>query len=393
MLTSAGCLARRTRLWQRLPSEVDCVVVTSAPALIYLAGFEASPYAFSSQEAPAALLLHRRGDAILVADNVQEAFARQAHVDRLESPVWYRCVEAAGHRGGLWVEAVVRVLEELRPTGLACEFSRTPLGIVAGLRHNQPGVGLHDLDDDLRQLRRVKEPDELELIRRSLRVAEAGLAAVRQQLRPGHTELDLYRLVVKTASEAAGEPVTVYGDFVSGPRCEEIGGPATDRRIHAGELVLLDYSVVLRGYRGDFCTTFVCAGEPTARQRDMQAACLAALEAGREALRPGVTGGEVFQACRSVLATRGWADHFPHHAGHGIGLGHPEAPFLVPESSEILQAGDVVTLEPGLYLAGVGGMRYEHNFVLTPTGCEQLTHHSLDLRQSPVDPAAAVVGA
>jgi Xaa-Pro aminopeptidase len=115
--------------------------------------------------------------------------------------------------------------------------------------------------------------------------------------------------------------------------------------------------------------------------REMHAACLAAIEAGRQALRPGVTGSEVYHACRAVLAERGWADRFPHHAGHGIGLGHPEPPYLVPESTEVLQAGDVVTLEPGLYLPGVGGMRYEHNYVVNPTGCEQLTQHSLSLTQ------------
>lgn len=381
MLTEQGCVSRRARLWQRLPHEVDCALLTSPQALAYFAGYEASPYVFNSQEAPAALILQRGGLAILVADNAQEPFAEAAWVDRREQPLWYRCVEAAPHRGGLLVAEVVRLLEEVAPSGLACEFSRTPLGIIAGLRLSQPGVDLHDLDDDLRQLRRVKEVDELAQIRRSLHAAEAGLAAVRQQLRPGMTERDVYRLVLKTASEAAGEPVLVYGDFVAGPRCEQGGGPASDRPVGAGELVLLDYSVVLGGYRGDFCTTFVCAGEPSEKMREMHAACLAAIEAGRQALRPGVTGSEVYQACRAVLAERGWADRFPHHAGHGIGLGHPEPPYLVPESTEVLQAGDVVTLEPGLYLPGVGGMRYEHNYVVTPTGCEQLTQHSLSLTQ------------
>jgi Xaa-Pro aminopeptidase len=145
--------------------------------------------------------------------------------------------------------------------------------------------------------------------------------------------------------------------------------------------VLLDFSVVVSGYRGDFCTTFVCAGNPTPRQRELHAACLAALESGRRALSPGATGRQIYGACREPLEQAGLADRFPHHAGHGVGLGHPESPYLVPESNETLHPGDVVTLEPGLYIPGIGGMRFEHDFLITPDGSEQLSDHSLSLEQ------------
>ena len=88
---------------------------------------------------------------------------------------------------------------------------------------------------------------------------------------------------------------------------------------------------------------------------------------------------DVYAAVRKPLAERGLAEAFPHHAGHGIGLGHPEAPFLVPESDETLQAGDVVTLEPGVYVKGQGGMRYERNYLVTDRGCESLSDHRIEI--------------
>jgi Xaa-Pro aminopeptidase len=143
--------------------------------------------------------------------------------------------------------------------------------------------------------------------------------------------------------------------------------------------VLLDFSVVIDGYRGDFCNTFACGGRPTPRQRELYEACFSAMQAGEEYLRPGNPCRDVHMAVRSTLAQRNLADYFPHHAGHGVGLGHPEAPFIVPESSETLAVGDLVTLEPGVYLPGVAGMRYERNYLITAAGYELLSDHPIQI--------------
>jgi Xaa-Pro aminopeptidase len=381
MITEQGCLARRAALWNRLPSAIDTALITARPHLMYLAGFEASATVFNSQESAAALLLTRRGDAVLVADNAQEPFSRAAFVTERIEPLWYRCVEAAPHRGGLLVQTTADWLKAHPPTGLAIERSQVPWGLLEGLLQRQPGLKLHDLDPELRVLRKTKHPDEQAQIRECLRVAGAAVAAARAEVRPGMTGLDLQRLVQRVAGEQAGRAVHVYGDFVSGPGAEAGGGPATNRAVQAGELVLLDYSVVINGYRGDFCTTFVCDGEPSPQQREMHAACMAARAAAAAVLHPGKTGREVYAACRAPLEKAGLAQHFPHHAGHGIGLGHPEPPYFVPESDEILEIGDVVTLEPGLYIPGVGGMRFEHNYIVTAQGPQQISHHSLSLER------------
>jgi len=101
------------------------------------------------------------------------------------------------------------------------------------------------------------------------------------------------------------------------------------------------------------------------------------MEAGEKSLRAGVPCREVYFAVHNEFARRELAEHFPHHAGHGIGLGHPEPPFLVPESSETLLEGDIVTLEPGVYVPGVAGMRYERNYLITVDGYELLSDHPI----------------
>src|SRR5262249_31532638 len=119
--------------------------------------------------------------------------------------------------------------------------------------------------------------------------------------------------------------------------------------------------------------------QPTADQRRLYDLCVAALVAGEGQLRAGAACLDVYNAVRGVFEKGGIADAFPHHAGHGLGLTHPEAPFLVRHAEESLVAGDVVTLEPGLYLPGLGGIRIEHNYLIARGGSERLSHHEIAL--------------
>ena len=172
----------------------------------------------------------------------------------------------------------------------------------------------------------------------------------------------------------------IYGDFVSGPRIEaERGGPPTNRVIEAGDLFLLDYSVVVHGYRGDFTNTFAIGGPPTSGQRDLYKACMDSLAAAEAILKPGVSGREVDRAARASAEAAGFGDAYKSHTGHGLGLSHPEPPYFVAESDEIVLVGDVVALEPGLFVPGVGGMRFERNYRITADGHENMTHHRLSL--------------
>ena len=194
------------------------------------------------------------------------------------------------------------------------------------------------------------------------------------------TELDVYSGIYAACTKTAGQAVIVYGDFAVSPGPERRGGPATHRVIEPGDMLILDFSVVIDSYRSDFTNTLVVGKPPTAPQQRLYDLCCQAMAAGEKELRAGASCLGVYNAVHGAFERAGMADHFPHHAGHGLGLTHPEAPFFVPRADETLLAGDVVTLEPGLYVAGIGGIRIEHNYLVTETGYERLSRHDIVLQ-------------
>jgi Xaa-Pro aminopeptidase len=138
---------------------------------------------------------------------------------------------------------------------------------------------------------------------------------------------------------------------------------------------------VVRGYRGDFANTFVCGAKPSDEQLRLHDACLAAVAAGQSLFKPGAVARDIDRAVRNSFDTQHLATYFTSHSGHGLGLGHPDPPFLVPESSDTLVSGDVVALEPGLYFPDQFGIRFEHNYLITDSGHERLSNHRLQIAQ------------
>ena len=257
-----------------------------------------------------------------------------------------------------------------------------PGGIVDGLRSLHAGAEIVDISPLIRPLRRSKDADEIAVLRRAMKAGEDAHAAALATVKPGMTELDAYLIVQNAAIKELGERVIVYGDFASGPRtATDKGGPPTSRVIEKGDLLLLDFSVVVDGYRSDFTNTFAVGGGPTEPQRRLFDSCVGALKAAEALLKPGTVAGDVDAAVRGRFAADGLLDHFPHHSGHGIGLGHPEPPYFIPDSPEILVVGDVVTVEPGLYVEGIGGIRIERNYLITADGHEILSNHEIRVEQ------------
>ncbi len=369
-LTPEGCAARRACLWQALTEPCEVLLITMPESLTYLANYAASPFLFNAVEAAAALVLWP-DRSILIGDNLLQPFFEQNCVDEVVCLDWYTGKKSAPPRLELLMRGIVEQIAKRPVRRLGVES----LSFVSG-----PASMEYNLDPLIRRLRRSKHPDELALIRQSVRAGEAAHAAAITDIRPGMTELDAFLLVQTAANRELGEQVRVYGDFVSGPRCEnEGGGPPSRRVIERGDLMLLDFSVVVHGYRADFTNTFVVDGEPTPRQAELFEICMEAIAAGEAQLRADVPAADVDAAVRGHFARHGMAEYFTSHSGHGLGLGHPEQPYIVPESTDTLQANDVVALEPGLYVPGVGGMRFERNYLITERGHETLTRHQLAL--------------
>ena len=378
MLSLEGCERRRSRLWEEVGDTCDFLILADPVQLIRLTNFAISPFEFRGNEGGGVAVL-TPGHATLVTDNLLRPSADAAHVDEIVAPVWYEAKRSAPPRRGALVRSALEVLADIPGLRIGIEFGAVPAGIVAGLRVARPHLELVDLDAILRSLRRSKDPDELALLRRSMKAGDAAHAKALEAIRPGMTEQDAFRIIQEAAVREVGEPALVYGDFVSGRRTGSIGGPPTSRTIARGDLFLLDLSVVVHGYRGDFANTFAVGSQATPWQRERFATCLEALNEGEAKLKPGTPCREVDEAVRGHFAKLGLASQFPSHSGHGLGLGHPEPPYLVRESDEVLGIGDVVALEPGLYLTEESGMRFERNYLITSDGFETLSGHRLTI--------------
>ncbi len=389
MLTEHGCLRRRQRLWQAVPPQMDWLLIADPRHVQYLANFWVQPLSFSGGER-AWLLLERDGPATLLGENFTlRSAAHRPYVDREILETWYDHKHSVVNRDHALLKALERIAPELvrRPGLVEAEWLPLGAGEVLPREHvhfstreeaDAPAPRT-DLGTILRTLRRQKEPDEIDLLRQCMRAGEAGHARLREILHPGITELEIYLEVQQAAVAAAGRPALVYGDFrAANADHPKVGGLPTAYALQEGDVFTLDYSVVLDGYRGDF-TSAVAVGEPFAEIRELFALCQAALQAGESKLKAGASARDIHAAVMQPFRDAGRADAFPHHAGHGLGLAHPEPPILVPHSDDVLLAGDVVTLEPGAYVAGVGGLRIEHNYLITDDGYERLTHHQIAL--------------
>src|SRR5262249_14384525 len=329
--------------------------------LMYLANFFVDPFSLGAGFG-GYLLLRQDGHAKLLHDNRLPPSVQQAHVEERVAVPWYD-----GQSPGRGPRQLA-LLGAVNPAHAALRI------------HDRPGAPYAATAiNTLAALRRRKDPDEIALLRRCMRATEAGHAWARANIQPGMTELDVYCGVATTCMRAAGQPVVVYGDFAVSPGPVRRGGRPTERVLEAGGMFILDYSVVLHGYRSDFTNTLVVGQQPNADQQRLMDLSLTAMAAGERELRAGASCLNVYGAVRGVFETAGVAEHFPHHAGHGLGLTHPEAPFFVRHAYETLLAGDVVTLEPGLYIGGVGGLRIEHNYLITDAGYERLSNHTIAL--------------
>jgi Xaa-Pro aminopeptidase len=378
VLTEKGCRDRRSRLWEALPASLEWVLLSHPRHLLYFAGFQVDPLSLAAGER-GFLWLERSGTAVLVCDNMARRSAvSPPFVDEELIATWYDGVHSVATRERILIASLGSLGERMGERRGAVDMVEVPTVVAAGLGAT-PDAEEIDLPGVIAKLRRRKEPDEVDLLRKSVAAGEAGHRRARSIIRPGITELDVYREVQSAAVQEAGRQALVYGDFrATRPTRPRAGGAASTEPLQQGDLFILDYSVVLSGYRADFTNTLAVGKAPTAEQKQLFALCVAAIEAGERALRPGADCADVFRAVSAVFEKAG-TPPLSDHAGHGLGLGHPEAPTFTSASEDTLVSGDVVTLEPGQYVDGVGGVRVEHNYLITDRGFERLTGHELAL--------------
>ncbi len=228
------------------------------------------------------------------------------------------------------------------------------------------------------RLRAVKEPEEIAAIRRAAAIADGAFERVISDGLVGRSEREVARALTQEMLARGAEDPSFEAIVAAGPHGALPHAQPRDVEIRRGELVVIDWGAVVSGYCSD-CTRTVAAGDRDGEAQHVYQLVLEAQLAGLDAVRPGAGARAVDGTAREVIEAAGHGEHFGHGLGHGVGLDIHEAPRLSQRANGELQSGNVVTVEPGIYLPGRFGVRIEDLVVVTPEGCEILTSVSKEL--------------
>jgi len=351
---------RRERLVRRIRREgCDALLVSHVPNVRYLTGFTGSD----------ATLVLTPQHAVLVSDGRYQEQIRQECVG----------LEAEIRRPPrTWTEAVSSVVRRLHAQRITFEHDRLTVRQWAELTGVLKSSTLVAVEGWVEELRQIKDRDELRLLRCSIEAAERAFQACWQAMSPSWTERQLatqleYQVRLAGAESTSFPPIVAAGPHAARPHAQPRAVPLGD-----GSFVLVDWGARLDGYCSDL-TRVVPLARISPKLERLYAVVRAAQQAALAVLRPGISLAEVDQAARGVIQNAGLARYFNHGLGHGLGLEIHESPRLAPKQQQLVRAGMVITLEPGVYMPGWGGVRVEDDVLVTRAGARVLTHVSADL--------------
>lgn len=321
---------------------LDALIVTASTNLAYAANLS-----IGRSERLTALLLFADGPAVLVTPSFEVAnHQREAVVDDVKA--WQEEEDP--------IALVVKLLGSKRSAGVE---GSTPYSTVALLSAAAP-IKTSDATDLFDRLRMVKSEQEQSFIREAARRTNQAIEATHKRLRRGMSESEVGRILEAEFARlrVRGDGLVQFGPSSAFPH----GGPG-DRRLERGDAVLIDCGCKVRGYTSDVTRT-VAFGPPSDELRNVYGIVDRAQVAGIEALKAGATGEDVDRAARKVIEEAGYGQYFTHRLGHGLGMDGHEHPYLVRGNSKPLEAGNTVTVEPGIYLPGKFGVRIEDDYAV-----------------------------
>ena len=231
-----------------------------------------------------------------------------------------------------------------------------------------------DASDFIPKLRRTKDFQEVELIRKAAKIGREAYGKVLKIAHEGMTETEFEIKLMQEIKLLGAEKGWAHDDFIvaSGKRSAMCHAPATLKKFELGDSITVDYGAMVEGYMSDITRNFAI-GKVNGELLKINDILLKAHKEAAKALRPGISGRDVDEVARKIISDSGYGENFLHGLGHGLGLEVHEAPRLSRSSKDILQIGDVVTIEPGIYIEGLGGLRIEDDYLITEDGSECLT--------------------
>lgn len=344
---------RLEKLRQRLEEkQIDGMLVTSAVNRRYLSGFTGS----------SGYLLITRDEAVLFSDFRY----------RTQAPAEATAFTFVEH-GQKWVETVRDKARELGVRKLAYEDHDLTVHGFRQVAEAFEGTELLPAGNMVEQIRMVKDDAELAVMKEACAIADKAFEHMLGVLKPGVTEKEA-ALELEFFMRRLGAAGTSFETILaSGERSALPHGTASDRKLAAGEFVTLDFGAYYNGYCSDLTRTVVL-GPASDRHREIYDIVLEAQQAVLDGIRPGMTGREADKIARDIIGRYGYGDRFGHGTGHGLGMEIHEEPRLSVSGEVVLAPGMTVTVEPGIYIPGFGGVRIEDDIVITEDGAALLTH-------------------
>lgn len=346
-------------------AQLDALLVAAPANVAYLSGFHANPH-----ERLIALVVPRAGAPQLVCPSLEEEAARSAVPSEVTLRVWRDEDGPAQALAAALADAGGRI-------GIEKSYLSVANAELAAA--SAPAARFDGCDALLARLRVVKSEDEIAALRRAAAIVDRVVERIGSLAIPGVTEAELAAEAAQQLRAGGGEALAFDPLVLTGARAALPHGHPGPTQIADGDLLIVDIGVVVDGYAADITRTFVVGGSPDERQREVFETVHAAERAGIEAVRAGAQAREVDAAARTVIADAGYGDAFIHRTGHGLGLETHEPPYLTATSEEVLEPGMVVTVEPGIYLEGFGGVRIEDDVVVRADGPEVLTQAAIGM--------------
>ena len=347
--------------------EVDALIVTTLPNVRYLTGFSGS----------AAVLVVTKDLSVLTTDGryrTQSAEQLQAAgAPEVEISIGTGVEQREAVRAALGSAGAARI--GLEAGNVTWSGQRAWADVLSGDK-------LVPTANAVEALRERKDAAELARMERAAAIADAALFEVLPLMSQGITE-EHFALELDTAMRRGGAEGTAFDTIVAaGENSAKPHHHPGSRRIKGGDPVVVDFGAMFEGYRSDMTRTFCVDAEPEGELARIFSVVRTSQAAGAAAVRPGIAAKDVDDVCRQIIADAGWAERFEHGTGHGVGLDIHEAPTVSQLGTAILAPGFVVTVEPGVYVPGHGGVRVEDTLVVTEDGARPLTHFTKDIHGS-----------
>ena len=352
---------------QILAHGVDGVALVPGPNMAYLSGIHSHV-----SERPIVLFFPADDDPAIVIPGLEAMKAQAAGIPADRIFAWN---DDEGYTGAFQQACAMLELSDYL---LAVEALHMRVLELELLKRYAPGLTTTHAEPILMALRAVKEDEEIAKMERAIAIAERAMERLIPQIEMGMTEKQVAAMLTQLQLEEGADAIA-FGPIVStGPNGASPHAVPTDRRLQAGDLLVIDWGCLVDGYPSDITRTFA-VGELDPELHHIYETVKLANEQGVLASGPGATGQDVDRAAREVIEDAGYGEYFIHRTGHGLGVEGHEPPFMMEANTEPLIPGNVFTVEPGIYLPGRGGVRIEDNIVITEDGYRSLTMMTREL--------------